>query len=246
MGTGITSLPHAELVAMGVALRAASLLQQASFSIEQARAEGEPLAKKMAPGFVDKVAAARAAVAQAFEDKTVRTAEAKLATGTQNMAMRDLKLWSRGTVARAKAAIRMGALIPDEIANPVNARALPAAIAQAQRLLGLLSQHAQVMDAVGAPTQPLIEEGRKLLDALIAADSAQELARSSSLPTVLADFYAKKAELYLGLKIINDAGHELYAHDPQQSSRFNLSLLYRRYIPGTTTPAPQAPAPQAS
>jgi hypothetical protein len=48
------------------------------------------------------------------------------------------------------------------------------------------------MDAVGAPTQPLIDEGRKLLEALIAADSTQEVSRVSSLPVVVANFYAPR------------------------------------------------------
>ena len=78
----------------------------------------------------------------------------------------------------------MGVLIPDEMTRPLDARAVPAAIAQAQRLLSLLGEHAPVMDKVGAPTQPLIDEGRKLCDALIAADSSQEVVRASSLPTV--------------------------------------------------------------
>ena len=127
--------------------------------------------------------------------------------------------------------------------RPLDARTVPAAIAQAQRLLSLLGEHAPVMDKVGAPTQPLIDEGRKLCDALIAADSTQEVARASALPKAVADFYARKAELYTGLKIINDAGHELYAHDPASSSRFNLSLLYRRGVSGTAAPAPTPPTP---
>jgi hypothetical protein len=59
----------------------------------------------------------------------------------------------------------------------------------------------------------------------------------------VANFYARKAELYIGLKIINDAGHELYAHDAASSSRFNLSLLYRRGVSGTSAPAPTPPSP---
>ena len=77
---------------------------------------------------------------------------------------------------------RTGAVIPEEMTHPLNARPVPAAIAQAQRLLSLLGEHAPVMDKVGAPTQPLIDEGRKLCDALIAADSTQEVARASALP----------------------------------------------------------------
>ena len=239
----VTSLPDTDLIPVGARFRAPYLLQQANYTIDLARAEGQALANVLAPGFLDKVSKLRDTVAKAFEDKTVSAAEAKLATGTQNTAARALKLWGRGAVARASAAIRAGASIPDNMTNPLNARTVPAAIAQAQRLLSLLGEHAQAMDAVGAPTQPLIDEGRKLLDALIAADSTQEVTRASSLPAVVASFYARKAELYTGLKILNDAGHEIYAHDPQSSSRFNLSLLYRRHMGGAAEPGPTPPAP---
>jgi hypothetical protein len=119
---------------------------------------------------------------------------------------------------------------------------VPALIEQAQRKLSLLGQHAPAMDKVGAPTQPLIDEGRALCEALIAADRSQEVKRASSLPKAVADFYALKAELYFGLKMINDAGHELYRSDPARSSRFNLSLLYRRNVSSTAAPETAAPA----
>jgi hypothetical protein len=239
----ITSLPEVDLVAMGAPFRAPYLLQQANHTIELARAEGEPLAKCMAPGLLDKVVKERDNLATKFEDKSVSAAEAKLATGTQNSAVRSVTVWGRGATARACAAIRAGALLPDELTQPLNAKAVPAAVAQAQRKLALLTEHAPAMDKVGAPTQPLIDEGRRLCDALIAADSAQELSRWSSLPAVVRSFYITKAQLYTGLKMINDAGHELYAHDPQSSSRFNLSLLYRRPGARTTEPSPTPPTP---
>jgi hypothetical protein len=241
-----------DLVAIGVRLRAPYLLQQGNYTIELARSEGEPLYKLMAPGLVDKAVVARDNVAQAYEDKTVKAAESKLATGSQNSASRALTDWGRRAVARSTAAIRMGVIIPDSMTDAFNTRKVPALIAQAQRELGLLTEHAAAMDKVGAPTQPLIDEGRALLAALIAADGNQELARGSGVPGVLADFSARKAELYIAIQIINDAGHELYAHDPQSSSRFNMSLLYRRHgsaaagedvVPEPTPPSPTPPAP---
>jgi hypothetical protein len=231
------------LVALGARLRAPYLLQQASYTLELARAEGEALAQLLAAGFVDKVAKSREAVAQAFEDKTISAADAKLSTGSQNSAARAVKVWGRKAVARANAAIRAGVVLPDEMTRPLNARTVPASIAQAQRLLSLLGEHTQAMDAVGAPTKPLIDEGRGLCEALIAADGAQEMSRASSMPAAVANFYARKGELYTGLKILNDAGHELYAHDPQSASRFNLSLLYRRHVAGAPEPESTPPAP---
>ena len=58
------------------------------------------------------------------------------------------------------AAMRAGAVLPDDMTRPLNARTVLAAIAQAKRLLGLLGEHALAMDAVEAPTQPLVDEGR--------------------------------------------------------------------------------------
>jgi hypothetical protein len=242
----ITSLPIAELVAVGGRFRAPYLLQQANHTIELARLEGAPLSRLMADGLIDKVVKVRDAVAKAYEDKTVMAADAKLATGSQNTAMRSLKEWSRRSVARAHAAQHVGATIPDQLLQVLDSRAVPAMVAYAQRQLGLLGEHAATMDKVGAPTQPLIDEGRKLCEALIAADSGQELTRSTKLPTAIADFYASKGELYFALKLINDAGHELYAHDPTASARFNLSLLYRRHATGSSAAPEPTPAPPAS
>jgi hypothetical protein len=241
METRITSLPEIELVRMGQRLRSAQLLQQASLTIPQSRAVGEPLAKLMRPGFIDLVEAVRLSVAKAFEDKSVLEEEAKLSTESQHEAMRLVKEWSRRAVARANSVLLSGATLPEQMAYIPDARSVPARTGQVQRLLGLLVQHAATMDKVGIPTQPLIDEGRQVLDALIAADSGQELKRAADLPASLANFYARKAELYTGLKMINEAAHELYAHDPLSSSRFNLSLLYRKGPATTTQPTPNAP-----
>jgi hypothetical protein len=239
-------LPEIDLVRMGLRLRSAYLLAQASLTIPQARAVGEPLAKLMRPGLIDMVDKLRASVAKAFEDKSVMSEEAKLSTESQHAAMRSVKEWSRKAVARANAVLLSGATLPEQMALIPDARSVPARTGQVQRLLGLLVQHAATMDKVGVPTQPLIDEGRLVLDELIAADSGQELKRGSALPASVANFYARKAELYIGLKMINEAAHELYAHDPLSSSRFNMSLLYRK---GSVAAAPSAtsvtPSPSA-
>jgi hypothetical protein len=179
------------------------------------------------------------------DSKTIVAADAKLATGTQHLATRAVKSWGRKATSRASAAIRAGVKLPDDMTRAVTGSMVPEVLAQGRRLLSLLGEHATAMDAVGAPTQPLIDEGRKACDALEAADSAQELSRASALPVALADFYIKKAQLYTGLQIINDAGHELYSHDPQASGRFNLSILYRHRAAGNPAPAPTPPVPAA-
>jgi hypothetical protein len=232
-----------KLTAIGVRLRAQYLLQQAGYTLGIANADGAPLAAVLAPGFLDLVAKVRDDVARALDDKSVLAAESKLATGTQNMTARQVKLWGRRAVARVKGALRAGARVPEEMTRPTSARTVPALLGQANKLLSLLVEHKATLDAVGAPTQPLIDEGRRLCDALTAADSTQEQTRSSALPAAVEAFQVKKGELYTGIKIINDAGHEVYAHDPSASGRYNLSILYRRYVPGAAEPQPASPAP---
>lgn len=241
----ITSMPRTELVQLGQRIRAPYLLQQAGVTIPQARAVGDAMLKLMRAGLLDDVENVRQAVAKAYEDKTVMAEEAKLSTGSQQMAMRAGKQWCRAATARATAASLAGVRLPETMCLVPDARTVPARISQMQGLLGMLEQHAPAMDKVGAPTQPLIDEGRGALEALIAADSGQELKRAADVPASLANFYALKAELYIGLKMINEAAREYYANDLPSASRFNLSLLYRKTGSTTAEPAP-VPATPAS
>jgi len=38
----------------------------------------------------------------------------------------------------------------------------------------------------------------------------------------------QKGTLYTALKVVNDAGHELYADNATAAARYNLSILQRR------------------
>lgn len=79
-----------------------------------------------------------------------------------------------------------------------------------------------------AKAQQLLDEAKAALAALSQADTEQEVARLASLPAAVREFYATKGLLYVGLKIINDAGQELHAEDPGAAGVYNLSILHRR------------------
>jgi hypothetical protein len=87
----------------------------------------------------------------------------------------------------------------------------------------------------------------RLFDALQQADAAQEQTRAAYLPASVTAFYARKGELYLGLKVINDAGHELHAGDLQAAAKYNLSLLHRHpgqaVVPVEAQASVAAPSP---
>ena len=80
----------------------------------------------------------------------------------------------------------------------------------------------------GAGLDELLAEGKALMASLGAADAKQEQKRLKELPDAVRRFYQNKGELYVGLKVVNDAGHELHADDAEAASRYNLSILYRR------------------
>jgi len=153
-----------------------------------------------------------------------------------------LKVWRRAVANRARRLLRAGGSVPAELILIGSNQSVPAILDQSSKVLGLLAENAAALATIGPAVEPLIEQGRKLYQALDQADSAQEKVRASELPASVVAFYAKKGELYTGLKIINDAGHELHAHDPQAAARYNLSILYRRSGQGAGVPAPAATA----
>jgi hypothetical protein len=118
--------------------------------------------------------------------------------------------------------------MPDELTQMGNQRTVPNVLDALSKTISLLKENAAALATVGPDVAPLIEHGSKLYRTLDQADSSQEQTRSAELPAAAIDFNAKKGELYAALKIINEAGHELYSKEPEASARFNLSLLYRR------------------
>lgn len=175
------------------------------------------------------------------QDKTAMAAEAKQATGTQNSVAREVKDWRRSVASRCLRAVHAGLTIPDELTHMGNPRTVPDVLDNLSKTIRLLKENAATLATIGPDVGPLIEQGSKLYQALDQADSTQEQTRSAQLPATAIDFNAKKGELYAALKIINEAGHELFCKDPEASARFNLSLLYRRGHQSAAEPTPPAP-----
>ncbi len=244
----ITTHSANDLAKIGQRYRASYLVQQAGYTLGIAAADGAGLAALLPATFMDQVTQARNDVDQARQDKTNAAAESKHATTEQNTQLQAAKVWRRKAVKRAQRAQRQGVKLADELTQIGSAQSVPAVLDQISKTLGLLTQHSAELDAVGPATQPLIDEGQQIYSALQQADAEQERIRAADLPSSVTAFYARKGELYLGLKVINDAGHELHAGDPQVSARYNLSILHRRsgqLAAPTPTPAP-VPTPAVS
>jgi outer membrane murein-binding lipoprotein Lpp len=238
----ITNQTKAQLAAMGARHRAAHLVQQAGYTLGIAALAGTPLAGLLPANFLDEATHVRDDVDKLRQDKTAMAAEAKQATGTQNSAVREIKDWRRSVASRCLRAVHAGLTIPDELTHLGNPRTVPDVLDSLSKTIRLLKENAATLATIGPDVAPLIELGSKLYQALDQADSTQEQTRSAQLPATAIDFNAKKGELYAALKIINEAGHELFCKDPEASARFNLSLLYRRgHQPAAAEPTPPAP-----
>jgi len=234
----ITKQTAFELAGVGGRYRASYLIPQAGYTLGIAIADGDALAALLPPGFLDEVARLRDDLDKARQDKAAIAAEAKQATTAQNQQLHALKVWHRKVANRARRLARAGGSVPAELVLIGSNQTVPAILDQTSRVLGLLAENAAALATVGPAVEPLIEQGRTLYQGLDQADTTQEKVRASELPASVVSFYAKKGELYTGLKIINDAGHELHAHDPQAAARYNLSILYRRSGQGAGLPAP--------
>jgi hypothetical protein len=232
----------AKYAAIGLRFRGAYLVQQAGYTLGIAALEGTPLAGKLPPNFLDRTATLRTDVEKAMEDKTVRTSESRQATSTQNQHHYAAKIWVRGVGKRCQSAMQLGATLAPELEKVSSPATVPGMLDQVQRTLSLLGKHAADMDKVGLPVQTHIDEGRKIYQALQEADTVQERTRASDMPAAVTAFCAKKGELYTMLKIINNAGHELYAHNLAEAAKFNMSILHRR-APQSAAPEPAPPAP---
>ena len=80
----------------------------------------------------------------------------------------------------------------------------------------------------GKSAKALLTEGVGLREQLTSVDAEQERKRLADLPDAVREFCAAKGTLLVGLKVVNDAGHELHAGDPAAASRYNLRILHRR------------------
>jgi hypothetical protein len=232
----------ARYAAIGLRFRGAYLVQQAGYTLGLAALVGTPLAGKLPPNFLDHTAVLRDEVDKAMQDKTVRTVEARQATGTQNQLQRDGKVWVRGVGKRCQSGMELGAPLAPDLGKLSSPATVPGMLEQISKTLSLLTKHAPDMDKVGLPVQSNIDEGRKIFQALQEADTKQEQARSADLPAAVVAFNAKKGELYGALKVINNAGHELFANNPAEAGKFNMTILHRR-PPKAAEPEPPAPSP---
>lgn len=165
------------------------------------------------------------AVNVARQDKALMVAESGEATQGQNRAVRAAKVWRRKVSMRCSSAVRRGKSIPAGLLRVSQARTQPELAAQVVEMTRLFEASLPLLHGQGLDA--LLAEGKALALALQSTDATQEVKRLKELPDAVKDFWAEKGMLYVGLKMIHDAGHEPHAASAADSSRYNLSILHR-------------------
>lgn len=221
----LTQADETTLVRHGTRLRAEHLVQQVAYTLEVANADGAGLWGLLVPGYADAVRDAMRSIELRRHDKTVAAEESRLATLTQNDWVAEAKVWRRKAAASARRATRFGKEMPDKLLRISGASSVQALLGQLTDMVDLLEHHSA---DIPGPVRALITEGRNIVHRLSSADAKQEAKRLAELPRAVRAYYADKGRLYLALKAINDAGHQLHAADAPMAARYNLAILHRR------------------
>lgn len=215
-----------ELVEVGGRLRTDYLLEQTGYTLGVAAKDGKPLEDLLPSGYLGEVLDRQRRVQKGMEDRTLIRAESKLATSIQHQTVRKSKVWRRKLVRRAMRAARLGAELPDKLLSYSSVQDGPALVTQIAEMTRLAEANRASLHGTGI--DELLAEGRAFVAALGTSDADQEQKVLKEVPDALQRYYEEKGRLYVGLKVINDAGHELHADDPEAASRYNLSILHRR------------------
>ncbi len=221
----ITELSKAEVTEIGARNRASYLLEQYGYTMGLAKMDGDALAELLPAGYLDEVAAEAEEVSAARKDKELSAEESKGSTQAVNDQIRQAKIWRRTVVARAQRAKKLGKKVPAGLLSSDGVTGVPNLAAQMEKMLKLVE--ANVDNLPGTSLKPLLAEGQTLVDGIKAIDAEQEVKKYGSLPKAVQNFYFHKGLLFIGIKVINDAGRELHVRDASSAAKYNLSILYR-------------------
>lgn len=234
----LTRLDENTLIRYGTRYRTRYLVEQGRYTLKLAHSEPIPL--DLRADYLSGIEEKIARVEGMRDDRELMAVESKLATSKQNTFAQEGKIWRRKVTTRAHRAARLGAKVPEELLRVVRTSSVPKLLENMATMVRLLSEFAVDVSAAG-DVKPLIEEGKRLHDALASADADQEHKRIAELPASVRALYRDRGELYVALKVVNDAGRERHIRDAHRASRYNLGILYRR---GARHGEPEEVAPE--
>jgi hypothetical protein len=222
----ITAITQDELMAMGSRYHTNFLDEQAGYTLGLASRDGTSLISLLPKGFITEIKNSQDKVSQAMKDGTVTAADYEGAAALQNAAFAIAKLWRSKVMHRCRRAASMGIPMPENLVRVNRAKTAPEVISQMDRMTKLLESH---QAALAPDTEALINLGQELTAVLREAEAEQVVKKFRDLPETVKEFYRNKGLLYVGLKVINEAGRELHAGDPEKAAQYNFNILRRNH-----------------
>lgn len=220
----LTRLDDKTLVRYGTRYRTRYLLEQARYTLKLAGSEQPPL--DLPKGYLARLEETIARLEMARDDRELAEVEGQRATSLQNALMAEGMVWRRQVAMRAKRAARLGANIPKELSTIGRTTTVPKLLESMGTMIRMLREFAPALASTGE-VESLLIEGRRLHDALAEADAQQEVKRLQDLPEKVRELLRLKGELYVAIKVVNDAGKERHLRNPHAASKYRLSILYR-------------------
>ena len=217
---------EAEQVSIGSRFSTQRLLEQGAVSVAMARAHAKELEKMFPAARVDELEGLLGEIRTKFEGQ----AGAKSAYAQGNVpvevCLRDAKRWIGDVIAAADNAFEEEGDLCDEFHKGGKiGRSVPKTAGRLQVLLTLAEAHKAALAPWGVDDADLAE-GRTLLDALTAANTAQEAA-VKDLPATTQELHVLKAKAYLLMKRLARASRRTFKDDAAVAAKMNLDILQR-------------------
>lgn len=220
------AVDRAQVVATGSRFSGQALIDQADVALVVVAEDAADLKKY---GWTDAKTKNIASLRGAVMDGIAKYGGAKeaipVATAKQSSAIEAAKTWLRRVTPLAKNALEGVAdldsflKIGDISTVPLLGRALVDKVA-------ILERNAKLVAAEGISSD-LIKEGKKLSEALSAAQGKQEKERKS-LPKEAEEYAYQKGLLQRALKSLNRVGQAAFADDRAHKGKYTFEVLYRK------------------
>ncbi len=220
----LTKVCNEDLLAIGARVRAEKLLAQADYTLKTATKEGRALESILPKGYLSEVRDTREQLAQARRSKVIQEAEKRDVEEFVTQAFHEAKVWRRQVAHRAQQALHQGVPVKEEIFRIREARTAEALSKNILQMIDLLEPHRDKLP--GQDWEKVFQEGRRLAETLSATVAPSEKSLRD-LPEDVREFYETKGQLYMALKVINDAGWALHSDSSTAAAKFNFETMYK-------------------
>jgi hypothetical protein len=225
----ISELGREHLTGLGARFSGAHLLEQATYTLELAANDGKAIDRLLPNGYVAEVRRLVGSVLATLATPAIAAGEERELDEANSQPIREARKWRRKVARRASRARVIGRDVPDVLVRLNDVDCSAAVATQVSSMLAWLETEPDLLP--GQDVAEIITSGKALAKQLARERVTEHAARLAGLPLGDQRFCEEKGELYVGLRVINDAGKELHAGNRTAASRYNLAVLSRRPVP---------------